>query len=292
MLNMNLNLYRVFYVVAKSKSYSDASNKLNISTTAISKNIIQLENLLNTKLFYRENNGVKLTGAGNELLEYVDKSLTSLELGEKLILQKSDLSTGEITIGCPSHILTFFLMDKVERVINDNPSLKLKLIAGSNANELLELLENHKIDFAIDSSQIDINFKDIEIEEIKTIENIFISKKPLKIKELNQLKEQKYILPFEYTSTAKKLINSLKMYNISIEAYMEIDITELRINAVKRGLGIGYIMKEAVEEELKNKELYEVELPIELPSSKLNLMYIKEQLTKADKKFIKNYLKN
>ncbi len=292
MLNMNLNLYRVFYVVAKSKSYSDASNKLNISTTAISKNIIQLENLLNTKLFYRENNGVKLTGAGNELLEYVDKSLTSLELGEKLILQKSDLSTGEITIGCPSHILTFFLMDKIERVINDNPSLKLKLIAGANANELLELLENHKIDFAIDSSQIDINFKDIEIEEIKTIENIFISKKPLKIKELNQLKEQKYILPFEYTSTAKKLINSLKMYNISIEAYMEIDITELRINAVKRGLGIGYIMKEAVEEELKNKELYEVELPIELPSSKLNLMYIKEQLTKADKKFIKNYLKN
>ena len=292
MLNMNLNLYRVFYVVAKSKSYSDASNKLNISTTAISKNIIQLENLLNTKLFYRENNGVKLTGAGNELLEYVDKSLTSLELGEKLILQKSDLSTGEITIGCPSHILTFFLMDKIERVINDNPSLKLKLIAGANANELLELLENHKIDFAIDSSQIDINFKDIEIEEIKTIENIFISKKPLKIKELNQLKEQKYILPFEYTSTAKKLINSLKMYNISIEAYMEIDITELRINAVKRGLGIGYIMKEAVEEELKNKELYEVELPIELPSSKLNLNYIKEQLTKADKKFIKNYLKN
>lgn len=292
MLNMNLNLYRVFYVVAKSKSYSDASNKLNISTTAISKNIIQLENLLNTKLFYRENNGVKLTGAGNELLEYVDKSLTSLEIGEKLILQKSDLSTGEITIGCPSHILTFFLMDKIERVINDNPSLKLKLIAGANANELLELLENHKIDFAIDSSQIDINFKDIEIEEIKTIENIFISKKPLKIKELNQLKEQKYILPFEYTSTAKKLINSLKMYNISIEAYMEIDITELRINAVKRGLGIGYIMKEAVEEELKNKELYEVELPIELPSSKLNLMYIKEQLTKADKKFIKNYLKN
>ena len=292
MLNMNLNLYRVFYVVAKSKSYSDASNKLNISTTTISKNIIQLENLLNTKLFYRENNGVKLTGAGNELLEYVDKSLTSLELGEKLILQNSDLSTGEITIGCPSHILTFFLMDKIERVINDNPSLKLKLIAGANANELLELLENHKIDFAIDSSQIDINFKDIEIEEIKTIENIFISKKPLKIKELNQLKEQKYILPFEYTSTAKKLINSLKMYNISIEAYMEIDITELRINAVKRGLGIGYIMKEAVEEELKNKELYEVELPIELPSSKLNLMYIKEQLTKADKKFIKNYLKN
>ena len=51
-------------------------------------------------------------------------------------------------------------------------------------------------------------------------------------------------------------------------------------------------MKEAVKNELENKELYEVKLPIELPISKINLIYIKEQLTQSDKKFIKNYLKN
>ncbi len=39
-------------MVAKSKSYSDASNKLNMSTQAISKNIIQLESILGTKLFF------------------------------------------------------------------------------------------------------------------------------------------------------------------------------------------------------------------------------------------------
>ena len=50
-------------------------------------------------------------------------------------------------------------------------------------------------------------------------------------------------------------------------------------------------MKEAVKNELENKELYEVELPIELPKSKINLIYIKEQLTQADRKFIKEYLK-
>ena len=50
-------------------------------------------------------------------------------------------------------------------------------------------------------------------------------------------------------------------------------------------------MKEAVKNELENKELYEVELPIELPKFKINLIYIKEQLTQADRKFIKEYLK-
>ena len=51
-------------------------------------------------------------------------------------------------------------------------------------------------------------------------------------------------------------------------------------------------MRESVKKELENKELYEVELPIELPISKMNLIYVKEQLTEVDKKFIKQYLRN
>ena len=41
----------------------------------------------------------------------------------------------------------------------------------------------------------------------------------------------------------------------------------------------------------KNKKLYEVELPIELPKLQLNLIYLKGELTQIDKKFIKDYLK-
>ena len=60
-MNIILNLYRTFLIVAQSKSYADASNKLNISKTAIGKNIQQLEEQLNTKLFYRESKGISLT---------------------------------------------------------------------------------------------------------------------------------------------------------------------------------------------------------------------------------------
>ena len=50
-------------------------------------------------------------------------------------------------------------------------------------------------------------------------------------------------------------------------------------------------MKESVKEALKKKEVYEVKIPIKFPTSKINLMYLKEQLNKADKQFIKEYLK-
>ena len=81
------------------------------------------------------------------------------------------------------------------------------------------------------------------------------------------------------------------MLHINIKANIECDITELRVEAVKRNLGIGYVMKEAVEKELEKREIYEVKVPIELPKVKINLIYKKEQLTIANKKFIKQYLK-
>ena len=50
-------------------------------------------------------------------------------------------------------------------------------------------------------------------------------------------------------------------------------------------------MKEAAKSNLKNKKVYEVKLPIELPENSIKLIYLKDRLTKVDKKFIKDYLK-
>ena len=67
---------------------------------------------------------------------------------------------------------------------------------------------------------------------------------------------------------------------------------EVRVDAVKRNMGIAYVIKKSVKRELEAKELYEVELPIKLPSVKLNLIYLKGELSKVSKSFIKNYLRN
>lgn len=84
----------------------------------------------------------------------------------------------------------------------------------------------------------------------------------------------------------------LKEHNVKIKPNMKCDTTEIRVEAVMNGLGIAYVMKEAVKKQLENGELYEVELPIELPELSINLVYIKDMLTQVDKKFIKKYLKN
>ena len=58
------------------------------------------------------------------------------------------------------------------------------------------------------------------------------------------------------------------------------------------GLGIAYVIKDAVKKEIENGELYEVNLPDEIvfPTSEIKVVYIKDRLTKVDKQFIKEYL--
>lgn len=56
-------------------------------------------------------------------------------------------------------------------------------------------------------------------------------------------------------------------------------------------MGIGYVIKQAVNQELKNKELFEVKIKEKLPTLKLNIVYINEYLTNIPRTFM-NRIKN
>lgn len=290
--NINLNLYRTFLAVADSESLAEAADKMVLDKASVSKNIKQLEDILGVKLFYRnKNKGMTLTPSGEELYKYAEKSLSLLETGEKIANEKEDLSTSKIVIGSLSHLSAFYVMDCIANMKKDYPDLRIELVTGSNVNNLIYLLENHKIDFAIDSTAIFDNQDEVCVRELKTIENILISNKPIEIKNIKELEDYDFIAGPEYSNTTKGILNILKENNLQIKNHLIIDTTELRVEAVEKGLGISYVMKDAVKKELENHEVYEVKVPFELPKSKIHLIYLKGYLTKADKKFIKDYLK-
>ena len=289
MSNVNLNLYRIFCKVAQSKSYSEAAEKLGSSVANVSTQISNLEEQLNLKLFNRESKGVTLTTDGQELYDIVNKSISSFDFAEKMAKDKNDMESGCLKIGCASHFTSYYLMEKIEKVKRDFPKLNVKIVCEVDTNKMLELLKNHKVDFAITDAEI--SSSNVETKELLKINNIFVSKAPLKISDIKELEKLNCILNLENTKATKQLRETLDKNNISIQADMMCDATEIRVDAVKRNMGIAYVIKEAVKNELNNKELYEVELPIELPSIKLNLVYLTGELTKIDKKFIKEYLK-
>ena len=147
--NINLNLYKNFYEVAKSGSITKAAENSYISQSAISKSIKKLESELNVQLFYRETNGVRLTDKGKELLYFVEKSYNNLLIAERNMIEEENLERGKLSIGMPSNVGAFFLFDKIIDFHKKYPNIEITIITGGTA-KLLGLLDTHQVDFVID----------------------------------------------------------------------------------------------------------------------------------------------
>lgn len=122
-LDINWELYKTFYKVAKYSSFKKAAKELYITQPSITRAISTLESNLNTKLFYRSAKGTKLTPDGVELYNYVDKSYNLLLSGERNLKESKDLEHGKIAIGVQSHIGEFFLFPFVEKFHKEYPNI-------------------------------------------------------------------------------------------------------------------------------------------------------------------------
>ncbi len=293
--NVNLNLYKTFYEVAKYGSLSEAAKNTFTSQPAISKSIKKLESELKTQLFYRTPNGIDLTEKGKELLFYIEKAYNSLITAERSMLETENLKKGKLSIGVPSQIGTFYIFDNVAKFHHQYPNIEITLITGKTV-QLVSLLENHEIDFIIDSSPIDIDSDDIIIKPLTEVNNCFIYNKNTNLKDIDKIKSIKdvakypLILPIKGTDNRNKLDKVFFKSNAEVNNVINIHTSEMIVGAVKQDLGIGYIIYDLVKNDIENKELNLINTKEKLPSITINLVYIKKYLTTAPLKFIQEYI--
>lgn len=294
--NINLNLYKTFYDVAKYGSISKAAQYGFTSQPAISKSIKKLEDELGTQLFYRNLNGVELTDKGKELLYFVEKSYSNLIIAERNMLETENLERGKLSIGMPSNIGSFFLFDKIINFHKKYPNIEITIITGSTS-KLISLLDSHKVDFVIDTSPINVRLDEgMKVTKLDEVQYCFVVKKDTKnidykkINKLSDLKNKPLILPIPGTSNRNDLDELLLKQDVDIENVINIHTSEMIISAVKKDLGIGYIIYNLVEDDIKNEELEILDIKEKLPTVEINIIFDKNFLTTAPKKFIDNYI--
>ena len=289
--NINLNLYKVFYEVAKYGSFSKTAEFTYTTQSAISKSIKKLEEELETQLFYRNSNGIELTERGRELLFYVEKSYGNLLTAERLMLESENLERGKLNIGLPSHIASFFFLDKIIDFHNKYPNIDITIMSGST-RELLSSMDKHTIDFIIDTAPINTNNMDLEITKLSTVSYGFICNKDKydkykNIKSIKDLEDIPLVLPIEGTSNRKMLNELFIKYNVKPRKVINIHTSEVILNAVKNDLGVGYIISDLI----KNDDNYKIiDVAEELPTSDIVLVFNRRFLTNAPKRFIEDYI--
>ena len=291
---INLNLYKIFYEVALSESISDASKKLFITQSAVSKAIKKLEEDLNTNLFYRNNKGVKLTDKGKELLFYVEEAFNNLVTAERTMIESQTLNKGKIAIGVPSQIGSFYIFEDITNFHKKYPNIEITLISKTTT-QLLKLLEQHEIDFIIDTSPINTKIDNIVIKPLIEVNNCFVIKADSsisidEIKSISDLVNYPLVLPIKGTDNRKQLDKIFEKNNIELNNVINIHTSEMIVGAVKKDLGIGYIIYDVIKDNVENGEFKILNIKEKLPKIIINLIYIEKYLTIAPKFFIKNYL--
>lgn len=292
--NINLNLYKIFYEVAMSGSISDASKKLFITQSAVSKAIKKLEEDLDTNLFYRSPKGVKLTSKGEELLFYVKEAFNNLVVAERTMVESNNLNTGKISIGVPSQIGSFYLFEDIASFHKKYPNIEITIISKTT-KQLLKLLEQHEIDFIIDTSPINSTLDNIVIKPLVDVNNCFAVKKdtsfPIdKIKKIKDLEKFPLVLPIKGTDNRKQLDKMFEKNNVNLKNIINIHTSEMIVGAIKKDLGIGYIIYDVIKDNVMNGEFNIIKTEENLPKITINLVYIEKYLTIAPKFFIENYL--
>ena len=290
--SLNLNLYKIFYDVAYYGSVSLASKNLMISQPAISRSIKKLEEDLNVTLFYRTLNGMVLTEKGKELLSYVEEACNSLKIGEREMMETSNLVKGKLSIGCPSHIAGFYLFKKVAEFHKDYPNIEVSVISRST-KELMELLDKHELDFVIDTSPITDSEKDITIEEVTKSTHVFACRSDLDYHadSIKDLENVPLILPVHHASHRKRLNEVAIENNTKFNNVLSIETSEMIASSILQGVGVGYILEDVIKKDIEAGTIKVLPVKETLPSVTINLVYIDKYLMAAPKKFIDEYLK-
>lgn len=288
---MDLNLYRIFLEVAKTGSISKAASSLFVSQPSISYSIKMLEEELKCKLFNRTAKGTELTIDGEKLLLYVEGAFNMINAGCKTVKDSENMISGEIRVGVPTHIGILLLSKYIQKFIEKYPGIKFTIVNRATS-EMVDMLEKRNLDFIVDSYPIDSNRKDIVLYKLIEVSNCFVGNEKYKnivnegIINIEDIQKYPLLLPPKITSTRKALESKLKDRIDNLEAIIDVPTTEVMLELVKKGLGIGYFTKESVQKYIDSGRLYEIPVDVELPKTDICIAYVDNFLANAPKKFI------
>ena len=186
-MNVNLELYRIFYVVAKHKHMTKASEELHISQPAISQSIKKLEDQLGGTLFLRSNKGMELTEEGKMFYDYVKGALELINNAENEFTSFKDLSKGEIKIGCSTTLTKLVLLDALKKFHFDYPNINVD-ITNDLTSTLINDLKLGKLDFVI-FNESNIKETNLYLEKIKELKQGFVYNPEFYNDEVNDFEE-------------------------------------------------------------------------------------------------------
>lgn len=273
-MDINYELYKVFFYVATTLSFSEAAGQLFISQSAVSQSIKTLERKLNQTLFIRSTKKVRLTPEGEILLRHIEPAMTLIKRGEAQLTDDSHAG-GQIRIGASDTICRYFLVHYLERFHKEFPGTHIKVMNATSVR-CAELLESGQVDLIVVNHPNAYLGNISSVKMIRTFQDVFIANESfseLKGEKLTLKQLLDYpILMLDKKSTTSEFLHSLfQQRQLDLVPEIELSSNDLLIDLASIGLGIAFIPDYCLMHKPGN--LFIVETEEELPKRQLAVAY-------------------
>lgn len=278
---MNLRQISIFARVAEIGSMSETARQLFMTQPAVSQTIAELEDDLQLKLFDRINRKLILTNPGEVLYTYCKKILLLLGEAEHTMRDLSTLKIGKLRLGASTTIGIYFLPKMVgdfkKRYGNINTQFTI-----DNTGVIEEKILEHDIDIGlvegkVHSSDIAVDHLfDDEIYLICSNNHSWIKEGKTEI-DPEEISKEAIIFREKGSGTRELIEEVLTKNNISYEVTHTLNNTEAIKKSVEEDIGVSFVSKMGVQDELKSGKLSKVDIKGIHISRTLSIIYHKDK---------------
>ena len=246
---------QVFHTVAAELSFTRAAEILNMTQPAVTHQIRQLEEELNTRLFDRANNRISLTAAGEAVLTYASRIIALYgELNESVKSLTGDRS-GLVTLGASTTIAEYMLPGMLGDFQLEFPDVQIRLRVA-NTDAVVSMVADNTIDLGVVEGQVDSQLLRVEECQQDELQVLMPSNHPLTQETSitpSQLVDHPFINREDGSGTRGVIERYFANHDTDVgqlNRLFELGSTEAIKGLVQAGMGVSIVSKATVAKEL------------------------------------------
>jgi DNA-binding transcriptional LysR family regulator len=285
---MELYSLQVFLTVATEKSFSRAAERLLRTQPAVSLALQRLEQELGEKLIDRSGKELILTDAGRTVLDYARRFQSLHQELDNSLAELRDNSAGRLTIGA-NESTSIYLLRHIERYRELYPKIKVQVrrsLSSKLPNELIDgNLELGVISY--DPADERLKSKVIYTDALAFVvspKHRLASRKTVSIKDLAS---ENFIAHNVVSPYREVVLREFQAHRVPLRMDVEMPTIETIRRLVQNDLGVAFLPRMCVEQEIEQKILCEVRVKEMHVERKIRLIYpTRRALSHAAKAFL------
>lgn len=272
-MDINYELYKVFYHVATTLSFSEASRQLYISQSAVSQSVKTLEKKLGTPLFVRSTKSVQLTPEGETLLRHIEPAIQLIRQGEINLMEAGSLGGGQLRIGATDTICRYLLIPYLNQYHKLYPKVHIR-ITNQTSLKCVDLLESGQVDLIVTNYPNSRMGNREQLQVISEFHDVFTASRAhypqLENRKVSLKEIQDYpILMLDRHSTTNEFLHQMfRREQLELVPEIELDSNDVLLDLASIGLGLAFVPEYCLTD---HNKLFPITLAEEMPSRKVVL---------------------